>query len=105
MFVMNASFEIEKEYEEILLEKGKKDKKELEAAKGIISVERWQKEHSETVEYVTVSKWESQADFKAWIARDEHVEEHKEMNIKRKESVQTPYKIKKTLRSFEVVEE
>lgn len=104
MFIMNASFEIEKNYEYILEEKGKKDKLHLTDAKGIMAVERWRKEHTETVEYVMVSKWESEADFKKWITRDEHVNEHKDMNKKRKESEQLPYHVKKTLRSFEAIE-
>lgn len=103
MFIMNASFEIEKDYEYILEEKGKKDQQQLMVAKGIIAVERWRKEHTDRVEYVMVSKWESEADFKGWLTREEHVNEHKDMNKKRKESGERPYHIKKTLRSFEAI--
>ncbi|MDT3764768.1 antibiotic biosynthesis monooxygenase family protein [Priestia filamentosa] len=103
MFVMNASFEIDKEHEDRLAHKAKKNKQEILEADGVVSFECWRKEHRETVEYVFVSKWEKQEDFKAWISREEHVEEHKEMNKKKK--VEEPaVKIKKTLRSFETLE-
>ena len=36
------------------------------------------------VEYVIVSKWQEKKDFQTWVARPEHVEEHKEMNKKLK---------------------
>lgn len=103
MFVNTATFEIEKAYEERLVKKREKDKAQLAQAKGILSFECWRRENKDTVEFVYVSKWESQDAFKAWISRDEHVNEHKEMNKRKKETEQTEQvKMKKTLRAFEL---
>jgi len=103
MFVNTATFEIEKAYEERLVKKREKDKEKLAEAKGLISFECWKRENTEMVEFVYVSKWESQADFKAWISREDHVNEHKEMNKKRKENPQPDQvKMKKTLRAYEL---
>ena len=103
MFVNTATFEIEKAYEERLVKKREKDQAQLAKAKGILSFECWRRENKDTVEFVYVSKWESQDAFKAWISRDEHVNEHKEMNKRRKENEQTEQvKMKKTLRAYEL---
>ncbi len=103
MFVNTATFEIEKAYEDRLVKKREKDQAQLAKAKGILSFECWRRENKDTVEFVYVSKWESQDAFKAWISRDEHVNEHKEMNKRRKENEQTEQvKMKKTLRAYEL---
>ena len=103
MFVNTATFEIEKAYEERLVKKREKDQAQLAKAKGILSFECWRRENKDIVEFVYVSKWESQDAFKAWISRDEHVNEHKEMNKRRKENEQTEQvKMKKTLRAYEL---
>ncbi len=105
MFVMNASFEIETEHEDRLRAKAEKSKAENTHAPGIRSFEVWRKDHGQTVEYLFVSKWDSEADFKAWISREAHVEEHKAMHKHRKENPETvQVKMKKTLRSYEVLE-
>ena len=43
MFVVNASFETEKKFEERLKQKAKKNKTEIEEAKGNLSFECWKK--------------------------------------------------------------
>lgn len=103
MFVMNASFTAEKRFEDMLIEKAKKTGKEAREAEGNISFECWRKDHGETVEYVLVSKWGAQTDFKAWMSRDAHVQEHKEMQQRRKEGIDDEFKPRKKLRSFEVL--
>ncbi|MFC4619535.1 antibiotic biosynthesis monooxygenase family protein [Camelliibacillus cellulosilyticus] len=103
MFVMNASFETDKKYEDKLRVKAQKNKGDIQKAEGNISFECWRKDHGDTVEYVFVSKWKDQADFKNWISREEHVQEHKEMNKKRKEGEQDGFKLKKVLRSYELL--
>lgn len=103
MFVMNASFEAEKQFENKLIEKAEDTGKEARQAEGNISFECWRKDHGETVEYVLVSKWNEQADFKVWMSRESHVQEHKEMQQKRKEGMADEFKPKKKLRSFEVL--
>lgn len=103
MFVNTATFEIEKAHEDRLVKKREKDQAQLAKANGILSFECWRRENTDTVEFVYVSKWESQDAFKAWISRDEHVNEHKEMNKRRKENEQTEQvKMKKTLRAYEL---
>ncbi|MCM3444580.1 antibiotic biosynthesis monooxygenase family protein [Metabacillus halosaccharovorans] len=103
MFVNTATFEIGKIHKEILEKKREKDKEKLAEARGLISFECWKRENTETVEFVYVSKWESQSDFKAWISREDHVNEHKQMNKKRKENLQLEQvKMKKTLRAYEL---
>ncbi|MGY0694973.1 antibiotic biosynthesis monooxygenase family protein [Virgibacillus sp. FSP13] len=101
MFVMNASFTTDKEFEDRLKKKAMKNKDEALEAKGNISFECWRKYHNEEVEYVLVSKWEEQSDFKSWISRDEHIQEHKEMQ---KNPVKDDtFKLKKKMRSYEVL--
>lgn len=104
MYITKASFEIDKAQEDRLINKAKKNEKEIKAAKGNISFECWRKEHKDTVEYVMVSKWESDTDFKAWISREEHVQEHKAMHKARKENGGEQVKVKKVLESFELFE-
>jgi heme-degrading monooxygenase HmoA len=103
MFINTATFEIEKAYEERLINKREKDKTQLTEAKGLLSFECWRRENKDTVEFVYVSKWDSQDAFKAWISRDEHVHEHKEMNKRKKDNEEKEQvKMKKTLRAFEL---
>ncbi|GGH75027.1 heme-degrading monooxygenase HmoA [Pullulanibacillus pueri] len=105
MFVMQAKFEIEKEHEERLERKAQNNKREIENAEGLLSYECWRRELKETVEYAFVSKWETQNHFKAWISREEHVNQHKAANAQRKEGIIDPVKMKKTLHSYEVLNE
>ncbi|MCC9135050.1 antibiotic biosynthesis monooxygenase family protein [Pontibacter silvestris] len=98
-YIVNASFEIDKPNEAVLEAKTQKDYEKSQNAKGLVSFEVWKREHSETVEYVLVSKWESKDDFKFWISRDEHVDEHKEQRIRKEESERP--KITKKLSYFE----
>jgi len=103
MFVMNACFETDKADEQRLMAKAQKNQKEIEGAKGLVSYECWRTEHKDTVEYVFVSKWEKQDDFKAWISREEHVNEHKaRRQMQRESGVKPQSALKKTLRSYEV---
>lgn len=103
MFVMNASFEADKKFEDRLMDKAKKTQDEAQEAEGIISFECWRRDHGETVEYVLVSKWENQSNFKAWISREDHIQEHKEMRQKQAKGEQDEFKPKKRLHSFEAV--
>ncbi|MFP7735536.1 antibiotic biosynthesis monooxygenase family protein [Priestia aryabhattai] len=105
MFVVNASFETEKQFEDQLKQKAKKNKAEIEAAKGNLSFECWKKDSVDKVEYVFVSKWEEKQFFQAWISREEHVNEHKEVNKKKTQAPAEAMKVKKTLRFYEAVEE
>ncbi|WP_085520550.1 antibiotic biosynthesis monooxygenase family protein [Tuberibacillus sp. Marseille-P3662] len=102
MFVMNASFTVDKAHEERLAQKCRQNDQDLKEAQGRISHEFWHKDHGETVEYVIVSKWESEDDFKQFISREDHVQEHKAMNKERKENPENHFKVDKKLRSFEV---
>ncbi|AVX06704.1 MULTISPECIES: antibiotic biosynthesis monooxygenase family protein [Priestia] len=105
MFVVNASFETEKKFEEQLKQKANKNKAEIEAAKGNLSFECWKKYSADKVEYVLVSKWEDKQFFQAWISREEHVNEHKEANKKKMKACSEAMEIKKMLRFYEAVEE
>ncbi|PKR86565.1 antibiotic biosynthesis monooxygenase [Heyndrickxia camelliae] len=106
MFVMNARFEAEKSHEERLKAKAKKNKQDIQGAEGLVSYECWRKEKKDTIEYVFVSKWEKQEDFKTWISRDEHVAEHKAQRQQQKETgVKPTSAFKKTLQSYEVYDE
>jgi len=95
MFVVNASFETEKKFEEQLKQKAKKNKTEIEAAKGNLSFECWKKDSADKVEYVFVSKWEDKQFFQAWISREEHVNEHKEANKKKMKACSKLWKSRK----------
>lgn len=64
MFVVNASFETEKKFEERLKQKAKKNKTEIEEAKGNLSFECWKKDSADKVEYIFVSKWKKNSSFK-----------------------------------------
>ena len=105
MFVMQAKFEIDKSHEDRLKNKAEKNKEEIQKANGLLSYECWRRELKETVEYAFVSKWESQNDFKNWISREEHKNEHKQMNAKRKAEEITTIKMKKTLNSYEILDD
>ncbi|KHD85856.1 antibiotic biosynthesis monooxygenase family protein [Heyndrickxia ginsengihumi] len=103
MFIMHASFEGSKENEDRLIAKCKKTKAENAHAEGILSTEIWRKKHRDRIEYAIVTKWESEENFKAWISREEHVQEHREMQKAKKEG--TPQvQLKKTLRSYELAD-
>lgn len=102
MFVMNASFTTDKQFEDRLQDKAEKTKNEALEAKGNIDFECWRKyHHNEEVEYVFVSKWEEQSDFKNWISRDSHIQEHKDMQ--KNPEKDDAFKLKKKMRSYEVL--
>ncbi|GGE48711.1 hypothetical protein GCM10011391_29420 [Pullulanibacillus camelliae] len=101
MFVMQAKFEIDQDHEDQLRQKAIKNKKEIEQATGLLSYECWRRELKDTVEYAFVSKWEKQEDFKAWISREEHVQEHKNARAHPSHATDA-VKMTKTLHSYEV---
>lgn len=101
MFVMNASFTTDKQFEDRLHDKAVNTRKEALEAQGNIDFECWRKYHNEEVEYVFVSKWEKQADFKSWISRDSHIQEHKEMQENPK--TDDGFQLKKKMRPYEVL--
>lgn len=80
MFISQASFEGHKGIEPMILNKFKESMKETIGAKGLVSADCWSRESKDNVEYVFVTKWETNEDFKLWVSREDHVEEHKEMN-------------------------
>lgn len=85
----------------MILNKLKNSMKETIGAKGLVSTDCWSRESKDNVEYVFVTKWETKVDFKVWVSREDHVEEHKEMN---KHKGQEPAeKAKKTIRQYEEV--
>ncbi|WP_223203978.1 antibiotic biosynthesis monooxygenase family protein [Alicyclobacillus suci] len=98
---MQASFEIEKAFEERLRDKMERNRAEIVEAEGLQSVEYWRTEHKDTIEYAFVSKWASNEHFKRWISREEHVNEHRTMQANRNQN--DGPKMKKTLRSYEVL--
>ncbi|MFB9864557.1 antibiotic biosynthesis monooxygenase [Rufibacter immobilis] len=99
-YIVNASFEADKEHEAYLARKCQHDYEESQGAKGLLSFDIWKREHPATVEYVLVSKWTSKEDFKAWISREEHVQGHKEQ---RQHPVEDRPKLTKKLSYFEAV--
>jgi len=101
MFVMQASFTTDTEFEDRLQQKATKTKKEALEAEGNIDFECWRKYHKDEVEYVFVSKWKEQSDFKNWISRDSHVQEHKEMQ--KNPEKEDGFHLKKKMRSYEVL--
>ncbi|WP_181303991.1 antibiotic biosynthesis monooxygenase family protein [Rufibacter sp. XAAS-G3-1] len=99
-YVVNASFEADKEHEAYLAKKCQHDYEESRGAAGLISFDIWRREHSGRVEYVLVSKWSGKDDFKAWISRPDHVQGHKEQ---RQTKDQERPKLTKKLTYFEGV--
>ncbi|WP_207431814.1 antibiotic biosynthesis monooxygenase [Sabulibacter ruber] len=99
-YLVNASFEADKEHEAYLAQKCQHDLEESHGAAGLISFDIWKREHPQTVEYVLVSKWNSKDDFKAWISREDHVQGHKEQ--RQNKEAERP-KLTKKLTYFESV--
>ncbi|GEQ06787.1 antibiotic biosynthesis monooxygenase [Staphylococcus gallinarum] len=105
MFITEVAFSTNKENEDRLYNKAKKNLAELnDNVKGLIDAEVWTKSKADEVEYVIVSKWQEKKDFQTWVARPEHVEEHKEMNKKIKSGESEPSPFKKVLKQYSVVE-
>lgn len=104
MFVNQAHFEGEKHNEDKLINKMKKTQEDLSGVEGLHAVEVWKKEKTDTVEYVIVSKWTAKKDFTAWLSREEHVNEHKEMIKQKKQGISEKPVMKKTIVQYETVE-
>ncbi len=104
MFISQACFEGDKINEHKIITKLQKTLKETINVEGLISTECWLKEKKDRVEYALVTKWESKEYFKKWLMREEHVEEHKEMNRQKKQGSQEEVKFTKTLRQYEIVD-
>ncbi|MDY0943861.1 antibiotic biosynthesis monooxygenase family protein [Priestia megaterium] len=102
MFISQACFEGDKIIEHKIITKLQKTLKETINVQGLISTECWSKENKDRVEYVLVTKWENKEHFKKWLTREEHVEEHKEMNKQKKQGSQEELQFKKILRQYEV---
>ncbi|MFP7489254.1 antibiotic biosynthesis monooxygenase [Bacillus paralicheniformis] len=104
MFISQACFEGDKTNEHKIIAKLQKTMNETINTPGLVSVDCWLKENKDRVEYVFVTKWESKDHFKTWVTREDHVEEHKEMNKQKQQGQQEEVKIKKTLRQYQVVD-
>ncbi len=104
MFVNQAHFEGGKLHEDKIIAKMKKTKEQLNGVEGLHAVEFWKKEKMDTVEYVIVSKWTEKKDFTAWLSREEHVNEHKEMIKQKKQGISEKPVMKKTIIQYETVE-
>ncbi|GCE49913.1 heme-degrading monooxygenase HmoA [Thermosporothrix hazakensis] len=102
MFIMQASFEVARQFEDRMQAKYRKDREAIKEAEGNIAYECWRREHDTTVEYVFVSKWEQEADFKKWISRDAHKQEHREQIQRRRAGEDDGFSVKKVLHSFEL---
>lgn len=100
MFITKVAFEVEKENEELLTEMVKKKAATKIEFPGLISYEWWKNDKKNVVEYNYVSKWESKENFKAWLARPEHIESHKNKG----QNNELKSKIKKTVTQYELVE-
>lgn len=104
MFVNQASFEGDKANEAKIIAKMKKTFAELQDVSGLLSSECWKKEKNDVVEYSIVTKWTAKQDFIAWLSREEHVNEHKEMNKQRKQGISEKPSMKKTITQYEEIE-
>lgn len=104
MFINQAHFEGDKFNEDSIILKIKKTIDQTEDVQGLIALECWKKENSEHVEYVIVTKWTSKKQFITWLSREEHVNEHKEMNKQKKQGISEKPILKKTILQYETVE-
>ncbi|MEI4529263.1 antibiotic biosynthesis monooxygenase family protein [Priestia megaterium] len=104
MFISQACFEGDKIIEHKIIKKLQKTMKETINVPGLISTDCWLKENKDRVEYVFVAKWESKEHFKKWVTREEHIEEHKQMNKQKQQGEKEEVKIKKTLRQYKTVD-
>lgn len=104
MFVNQALFESDKSNEDKLVEKVKNTVKQTKDIQGLLTVECWKRENKDLVEYAIVTKWTAKKDFIAWLSREDHVTEHKEMNKQKKQGISDKPIFKKTLLQFEAIE-
>ncbi len=104
MFINQACFESEKINEGKLIEKAKNTLSQTKGANGLIAAECWKRDKKELVEYAIVTKWHTKSDFIAWLSREEHVNEHKEMHKRKKQGVSEAPLFKKTLFQYETME-
>lgn len=104
MFISQAHFEGVKSNEDRIIQKVKKTTAETVDVQGLINLDCWKKEKDNLVEYVIVTKWNSKKDFIAWLSRDQHVNEHKEMNQQKKQGIIEEPIMKKTVFQYESVD-
>jgi len=70
----------------------------------LLTLECWKQENNDRVEYVIVTKWTTKKEFISWLSREEHVNEHKEMNKQKKQGINENSILKKTIFQYEAVE-
>ncbi|WP_458120646.1 antibiotic biosynthesis monooxygenase family protein [Paenibacillus sp. Z6-24] len=104
MFINQAHFESDKFNEDYIISKIKKTIDQTEDVQGLIALECWKKESNAHVEYVLVTKWTTKKEFTTWLSREDHVNEHKEMNKQKKQGVSEKPILKKTIVQYESVE-
>ncbi|MBE0337744.1 antibiotic biosynthesis monooxygenase [Paenibacillus sp. 23TSA30-6] len=104
MFINQAHFEGLKSNEERITQKIIKTVASTENIQGLLNLECWKKEKDNVIEYVLVTKWKSKKDFMTWLSREEHVNEHKVMNIQKKQGKIEEPVMKKTILQYESVD-
>lgn len=104
MFVNQALFECDKSNEDKVVEKIKNTVEQTKNVQGLLAVECWKKKNKDlVVEYAIVTKWTTKQDFIAWLSRQEHVNEHKEMNKLKKQGMSDKPILKKTIHQYETI--
>ncbi|MCY9007373.1 antibiotic biosynthesis monooxygenase [Peribacillus frigoritolerans] len=104
MFINQANFEGDKFNEDKIIEKIKNTIDQTKDVQGLLALECWKKKRNELVEYVLVTKWTTKKEFITWLSREEHVNEHKEMNKQEKQGISENRIFKKTIFQYEGVE-
>jgi heme-degrading monooxygenase HmoA len=106
MFINQAHFEGDKLNEDKIIIKIKSTIDQTKDVEGLLALECWKKDsndRNDRAEYVLVTKWTTKKEFITWLSREEHVNEHKEMNKQKKQGVSEKPTLKKTILQYEAV--
>ncbi|MFC3927696.1 antibiotic biosynthesis monooxygenase family protein [Streptococcus caprae] len=101
VIVKTVTFEVKKEAREKFEAKFKHDAESLANWETCLANEVWIAEKEAAVILTAISKWHSEDDFKAWMKRPEHAQEHKAHAAERR-SEDSPL-ISKNMMSYEEV--